>query len=89
MCCEEITRVADPDPFIPLYIYLVLPPRRALLRHLVQKYFFVFALIEKIFLQSLVEIIFKIFLKFLGPRRTTKKKKSENFTHGVLGIKIG
>ena len=44
---------------------------------------------------TLVEIIFRYhqkYLRFLGPSGTpptTKKKKSENFTYGVLGIKIG
>ena len=38
---------------------LVLSPRSALLGHPVQKYFKHFALIKKIFLQTLVEIIFR------------------------------
>ena len=56
--------------------------------------FLFFALIKKIFLQNLVEIIFNIIeniFKFWDPwdPPTTKKKKIENFTYGVLGIKIG
>ena len=56
------------------------------------KYLTFFAFIKKIFLQTLVEIFFryhKKYFKFLGSPGTTKKNKSENFTYGVLGIKIG
>ena len=62
----------------------------------VKKYFFLFfALIKKTFLQNLVEIIFryykKIFLDFwkTWDPPSTKKKKREKLTYGVLGIKIG
>ena len=54
-----------------------------------------FALIKKIFLQALVDIIFRYhkqyFYIFETPwdPPTTKKKKSENFKYGVLNIKIG
>ena len=46
-----------------------------------------FFLNHKIFLQNLVEIKKNIF-RFLGTPYN-QKKKSENFTYGVLGIKIG
>ena len=42
----------------------------------------------KIFLQTLVEIIFKHNL-FFGTPLQTKRGNNENFTYGVLGIKIG
>ena len=57
----------------------------------VQKYSIFFALTKEIFLQPLVEIIFryhKIFLNVLGPP-TNKMQKKKNFTYRVLGIKIG
>ena len=44
----------------------------------VQKYLFIFCLIKKIFLQTLLDII-RIFLDFWDAP-TTKKKKKENFT---------
>ena len=50
-----------------------------------------FALMKIIFLQPLVDIIFRyhfIFFRVLGPP-TNKMKKNKNFTYGVLGIKIG
>ena len=56
-----------------------LHPVTALLRHQVQKYFF-FALITKVFLQNLVEIIIryhKIFLRFLRPLGPPYDQKEE------------
>ena len=72
-----------------------LHPLNALLGHLVQKYFFIFCFNQKNFFQTLVEIIFryheKIPLDFwdaLGPPYN-RKEENENFTYGVLAIKIG
>ena len=54
-----------------------------------------FALIKKFFLQTLVEIFFRYYKKYFKifgtpwDPPTTNKKKSENFTYGVLSIKIG
>ena len=49
---------------------------------------FFFALVKKIFLQPLIEIIFRIihfFITVLGP----PYERNEFFTYEVLGIKIG
>ena len=52
------------------------------------QYKFFFALIKKIFLQTLIEIIFRIthlFITVLGP----PYERNEFFPYEVLGIKIG
>ena len=79
-------------------INLVLPQCRALLGHSLKKYSNFLALINKSSyklyyknqLKYFLDIIKTIF-RFLDPHDppTNKKKKNENFTYGVLGIKIG
>ena len=56
-------------------------PLTALLGHPVQKYFFLklFALIKKIFLQTLVEIIFRYQKYFLDFREAKRRKVKISF----------
>ena len=65
--------------------YLVLPSLRALLWYPVQKK--IFSLIKKIFLQTLVELMFRYHKIFCFGTTLYKMNKNKNITYGVLGIK--
>ena len=67
----------------------VFPPFTALLGHQVKNIFFAF--IKKIFLQTLIEISYKISTLFLssGTPWNHPTNKLKKFTYEVLGIKIG
>ena len=80
------------DAPMSFFLNLVFPPRRALLRHPVQKYLKFFCFNKKNLLTNpswnyILDII-NFFLEFYDPP-TNEMKKNKNFTYWEFGIKIG